>query len=180
MCSSDLKEVQEKLQGFGKTVPKELPRTASKIIHFVPGMLDMGYIHDSDRPILSQTRRTINHPSFEQEEYFDPADFFETVETQTETTCLHPVDVATNTNITSRLDVSQQTESVIANEEHHNGVDFIQNGESMENGDDDSAAARRRRRRRERERVAKSLEAEEQVERQTRRTQRTNTAYDED
>lgn len=171
------KEVQEKLQGFGKTVPNELPRTATKVIHFVPGMLDMGYIHDSDRPILSQTRRTISHPSFEQDEYFDPADYFETVETQTLVSLLNPIDVATNTTPVTTSEVSQQTESSAANSDHWDGVNGIQNGE---NEDEDSAAARRRRRRRERERVAKSLETEEQVERQTRRTQRSNTIYQED
>ena len=160
------KEIQEKLQAFSKTtVSKELPKAVKKVIHFVPGMLDMGYIHDADRPLLSQTRHRFSHQG--SNECFDPSDFFDTVETQTEGA--PSKESATNTDIKVRCDgITQTMENLNTNgySLDHGYQPIYSNGNVSEETQTDT---RRRRRRRERE-VA--VETETMSERQARRAQR--------
>lgn len=166
------KEIQEKLQAFSRTsVAKELPKTVHKVIHFVPGMLDMGYIHDSDRPLLSQTRHRFNNQS---EDYFDPSDCFNTVGTQTSCTSGHSVEISTNTSVVVRCDGSTQTDV------ESNGIEYElcrqQTEPERDNDVGDQTSARRRRRRRERE---KAVEEETTLtERQSRRDKRQSRSYD--
>lgn len=171
------KEIQDKLQTFSRSASSELPKSASKVIHFVPGMLDMGYIHDSDRPLLSQTRRHMSHQS---DDYFDPADLFDTAETQTACTLLKPAEVSTNTYAVLRCDVETQTGEEIQTNGHNGNHDYTiaYNGEvEIVQEEDDEMVSRRRRRRKERERA---VEQQTVGERQSRRAYRTNRSYDED
>ena len=172
------KEIQDKLNTFSRTSTKELPKTASKVIHFVPGMLDMGYIHDSDRPLLSQTRRTFSHQA-EGDEFFDPSDCFDDAETQTDQSSLSAAaSKATNTLMVVRCDSEVQTDDML----QCNGSFEADARRAMSyNGDvedEDEQTARRRRRRRERE---KAQEGEtQQGERQSRRAHRHHRSYDDD
>ena len=50
------KEVQEKLDSLSAISVKNLPPTTSKRVEFVAGDVDLGYIHDYDRPLLSKLR----------------------------------------------------------------------------------------------------------------------------
>ncbi|XP_067932019.1 E3 ubiquitin-protein ligase TRIM56-like isoform X2 [Watersipora subatra] len=164
------KEIQEKLQTFSQSgVMKELPKTVNKVIHFVPGMLDMGYIHDADRPLLSQTRHRFSHQGTESEDNFDPSDFFETVATQTESASVKRVEVATNTSIVVGCDGVTQTDEPPMNGYRADAYNEF-DGET-----ENEAVSRRRRRRRERE---KAVEAETLNERQSRRGDRYSSCYD--
>lgn len=162
------KEIQDKLQSFSRSASKELPKSARKVIHFVPGMLDMGYIHDSDRPLLSQARHRVSQQTTESDEYFDPSDCFDTAATQTE--LIKCADAATNTLVSLRCDSETQTEV-----KQVNGCDDQLSAKNEE--EENSAAARRRRRRRERE---KAVESEAIIERQNRRIQYSSHSYEEE
>lgn len=169
------KEIQEKLQVFSKTsVASELPKTASKVIHFVPGMLDMGYIHDADRPLLSQTRHRFSNQS---DELFDPSDCFDTIETQTDSTLVRSVESSTNTQMLVRCDGATQTENEARVNGHRNSADYqtITGYNSDDEQDREPSSARRRRRRRERE---KAVEAETFNETHSKRAQRHQNSYD--
>jgi hypothetical protein len=50
------REVQEKLDSLSSINIKNLPTTTGKVVEFVPGTVDLGYIHDYDRPLLSKMR----------------------------------------------------------------------------------------------------------------------------
>ena len=49
-------EVQEKLDSLSTINIKNLPQTTSKRVEFIAGEVDLGYIHDYDRPLLSKLR----------------------------------------------------------------------------------------------------------------------------
>lgn len=172
------KEIQEKLNTFSRNNGgRELPKAANKVIHFVPGMLDMGYIHDSDRPLLSQTRRTFSHQA-EGDDFFDPSDCFDDAGTQTIASCLSPaVTKSTNTMMVVRCDSESQTDHM---PQCNGSFDADASRAMSYNGDvedEDEQTARRRRRRRERDKVQ---ENETHGERQSRRAQRNHRGYDDD
>ncbi len=50
------KDVQQKLSTLNSIELKNPPKTVSKMINYVPGEIDMGYIHDLDRPLLTKMR----------------------------------------------------------------------------------------------------------------------------
>ena len=50
------KEVQEKLDSLSAISVKNLAPTTSKRVEFITGDVDLGYIHDYDRPLLSKLR----------------------------------------------------------------------------------------------------------------------------
>ena len=50
------KEVQEKLDSLSAVNVKNLPQTTNKRVEFIAGDVDLGYIHDYDRPLLSKLR----------------------------------------------------------------------------------------------------------------------------
>ena len=50
------KEVQEKLDSLSTINVRNLPATTSKRVEFIAGEVDLGYIHDYDRPLLSKLR----------------------------------------------------------------------------------------------------------------------------
>lgn len=172
------KEIQEKLHTFSKSATRDLPKTATKVIHFVPGMLDMGYIHDADRPLLSQARHRFSHQGMESGEDFDPSDCFDTVGTQTNSSLISTPEVATNTQVMVSCDIETQTEEQVP---YVNGYDSSLRPQTIsgcnEEEESSETTVRRRRRRRERE---KAVESETVGERQSRRGNRHNHSYDED
>lgn len=50
------KDVHEKLSSLEKVDIKTLPTTVTKEINFVVGSIDLGYLHDLDRPVLTKMR----------------------------------------------------------------------------------------------------------------------------
>jgi len=48
------KDVQEKLTTLNSIDVKDPPATVTKVINYIPGSIDMGYIHDLDRPLLTR------------------------------------------------------------------------------------------------------------------------------
>ena len=50
------KDVQEKLDSLSSVGVKSLAPTTSKRVEFVAGDVDLGYLHDYDRPLLSKLR----------------------------------------------------------------------------------------------------------------------------
>lgn len=50
------KDVQEKLESLSAIEVRDLPVTANKVVEFVAGTIDFGYLHDFDRPLLSKMR----------------------------------------------------------------------------------------------------------------------------
>ena len=168
------KEVQEKLETLSNSMIKELPKTASKVITYVPGMIDMGYIHDSDRPLMSAQRRAISmnegNPDFNLEDYIS------TVETQTEQSMDNEREISTNTDHVAQIERDTQTmvaaqsyssSSIVVHEPIYSSSaaspelsrrsryssyqgsfdDSSSSRASRSNADDDSATQRRRRRR---------------------------------
>jgi len=67
---------------------KDLPATTKKVVEFVAGNIDLGYLHDFDRPLLSKTRpRRANTVDF-RDTMYNMRNFIEvqtsTIETQTD------------------------------------------------------------------------------------------------
>lgn len=106
------KEVQQKLETLSNSMIQELPKTASKVITYVPGMIDMGYIHDSDNPLQSAKRRTINMNEGNPE--FNIEDYISTVETQTEQSMDNETEASTNTDSAEQVNQDTQTDKVAA------------------------------------------------------------------
>jgi len=130
------------------TADTELPKTATKVITFMPGMLDMGYIHDSDRPLLSATRRTISGTgSIDIRDTFDAQDYLEEAAAQTECSLIDTPEKATNTPTIDRSDEETQTEGG-DDDERLSSV-------SRTDMDEEERNMRRQRRRRERETESK-------------------------
>ena len=50
------KDVQEKLSTLNSIDVSTPPATVNKVIKYIPGSIDMGYIHDLDRPLLTKMR----------------------------------------------------------------------------------------------------------------------------
>lgn len=50
------RDVQDKLSSLDSIDIKSLPQTIYKKVNFVSGAMDMGYIQDMDRPLLSKMR----------------------------------------------------------------------------------------------------------------------------
>lgn len=170
------KEVQDKLETLGATVISELPKTATKVIQYVPGMIDVGYIHDNDRPLLSASRRAFSYN--EGQEGFDIEDFISTTEVQTDTSMSQQTESATNTCPVSTTDEACQTSTpmsdnyntIVVHEPvlaepvesshrsrytaHQGSIDDSSAGYSRMSVEDESANQRRRRRR-ERARTSK-------------------------
>lgn len=160
------KEVQEKLETLGNAMIKELPKTASKVINYVPGMIDMGYIHDSDRPFLSAQAKAINmnkgNPDFNIEDYIS------TAETQTDQSMDKEKDNSTNTGVPDTTDEAVQTEtealssypssysSVVVHEPvQSTEVPHRSRYSSHQGSLEDESSSQRRRRRRERARTTR-------------------------
>jgi hypothetical protein len=51
------KDVQEKLDSLGAIQVKDLPATTCKVVEYVAGTIDLGYLHDFDRPLTSKMSR---------------------------------------------------------------------------------------------------------------------------
>jgi hypothetical protein len=51
------KDVVEKLTALGAIDVKPAPSTSSKVVRFVPGSLELGYLHDDERPLISSMKR---------------------------------------------------------------------------------------------------------------------------
>lgn len=159
------KEVQQKLETLGKTVISELPKTATKVIQYVPGMIDVGYIHDNDRPLLSAARRALSYN--EGQDGFDIDDYISSVESQTDMSMSNQTESSTNTAPVCTVDETSQTEripetyhSMVVHEPSeppevthrsryivHQGSTDDSSRYSRISGDDESASQRRRRRR---------------------------------
>lgn len=166
------KEVQQKLETLGKTAIGELPKTATKVIQYVPGMIDVGYIHDNDRPLLSAARRALSYN--EGQDGFDIEDYITTTETQTEQSMSNEKEESTNTVAVSTTDGECQTETppgvyhsmVIhdpsdSTEVTHRSRYTVHQGSVDDNSRysrasaDEESASQRRRRRRERARTTR-------------------------
>ncbi|XP_067931210.1 E3 ubiquitin-protein ligase TRIM56-like isoform X2 [Watersipora subatra] len=166
------KEVQNKLEMLGQAAIGDLPRTASKVIQYVPGMLDMGYIHDNDRPLLSAARRA--HSYNEGQNIFDIDDYISTTETQTDVSMGSQREVCTNTKAIVTTDSETQTETMsetyhamvmheaaAALEMPHRSRYTVHQGSLDSNSSyvrtslDDETTSQRRRRRRERARTTR-------------------------
>lgn len=142
------KEVQAKLESLGQGVLESLPTTASKVIEFRPGMVDMGYIHDSDKPHL--TRRLLSGQSTIQDEDIEVDD----VETQTDPILL-PCAQSTNTAIVLTIDEECQTEEVPQHRLERQARLTSHASLDIEPGHTDDDHAIRRQRRRERARASR-------------------------
>lgn len=161
------KEVQEKLETLGKSVISDLPPTATKIIHYVPGSIDMGYILDSERPLLSAARRAISFN--EGKEGFNIEDYISHAEVQTDQSMEKAKDAETNTTVKLTVEEEVQTDCFFQATVHepitlencetaHQSRYTVHQSSFDENErqrPDDDSATQRRRRRRERNRTSR-------------------------
>lgn len=74
------KDVQDKLSSLNDVDIKNLPQTITKEVNFVQGTVDLGFIQDHDRPLLSKLRRR----GFGSQDSGAPWPDFATSSTQTE------------------------------------------------------------------------------------------------
>ena len=65
------KDVQEKLTVLNGVDIKKPPPTVSKRISFETGQMDLGYIHDKDRPLLSKMRLNKSGSNLEEHNFVD-------------------------------------------------------------------------------------------------------------
>jgi len=50
------KDVQKKLSSLGDIIIKTMPTTVTKVVKYIPGDIDLGVLHDLDRPFVSKSR----------------------------------------------------------------------------------------------------------------------------
>lgn len=62
------KEVQNKLEALSTRTIDNLPPTSERAVKFIPGMVDMGYIHDSESESISRHRRYFNREAADNQE----------------------------------------------------------------------------------------------------------------
>lgn len=173
------KEVQQKLETMSKTSISSLPSTASKVINYVPGMVDMGYIHDSDNPHMRRTRRMYSRTSADSQS-ITSEDFMKNNETQTELIATDQTETGVNTILICKVDEEAQTDPTpepkmaIVHQPsadsddvstphrsryivHQGSVDELDGRRSRSHNmvSDDDSIVHRRRRRRERARTAR-------------------------
>lgn len=171
------KEVQQKLESLSKSSASSLPTTASKVINFVPGMLDMGYIHDSDNPHMRRTKRMYSNTSAESQS-IACEEYMINNETQTVGALHDQQEKGVNTDLLCKVDEEVQTdgapEPAIAivhqpsrdSDEpthhtrymvHQGSMDELDNRRSRSHNvaSDEDGMTQRRRRRRERARTSR-------------------------
>jgi outer membrane biosynthesis protein TonB len=110
------KDVQAKLASLGEVDIKTLPQTIDKQVSFVPGELDMGYVHDMDRPLLSKMRtRKIGQNGDSADDTNWPT--FASVHTQTEKSMANKDDDLSDEESDSEESSEEESESESETEE---------------------------------------------------------------
>jgi hypothetical protein len=79
------KDVQGKLDSLSAIQVKDLPATVSKVVDFVAGTIDLGYLHDFDRPLLSKMRPRRANAVDAQDAVFGARAFVEVLTSTSET-----------------------------------------------------------------------------------------------